>query len=87
MKRGGKRIGAGRKPIMEEEQRNVILQNAINKLYNCDNDDVGREEFIKDLLSFERGKMFIAEHLFGKPKETRDITLKEFPVIDMNEWK
>jgi hypothetical protein len=25
---------------------------------------------IIDLLSFERGKMFIAEHLLGKPKET-----------------
>ncbi len=85
--RGGKRENAGRKPIIEEQQKNFIIQQAVNGFYNAETDDDGKKSLIIDLLSFERGKMFVAEHLLGKPKETRDITLKEFPTIDMNEWK
>jgi hypothetical protein len=61
---------AGRKPKADEEKANYIFLQAINKLYDLDNDDEAKTAFAFDLLSFERGKMFVAEHLFGKPKET-----------------
>ena len=40
-----------------------------------------------ELMQSERGKMFVAEHLFGKPKEIKDISLNNVPVVDMSLWK
>lgn len=68
--RGGARKGAGRKPVVEELAKNALIQKAVNSFYSTDNDSAGKEALIKDLLGFERGMMFIAEHLLGKPKET-----------------
>jgi hypothetical protein len=67
--RGGKRKGAGRKSKIDEEKVNSIMLSALSELHNTDNDKDTKKEFAKSLLKFERGKMFIAEHVFGKPKE------------------
>jgi len=67
---GGARQGAGRKPINEELSKVALIQKAVNIYYETDLDDEGKQKLINDLLGFERGMMFIAEHLLGKPKET-----------------
>jgi hypothetical protein len=44
-------------------------------LYNSETDDEAKKMFVKDtLLSSQRGQLFIAEHIFGKPKETIETT-------------
>lgn len=68
-KRGGYRENSGRKPIQDEVKKNQLIQKAVNDFYKADNDDDGKVALIKDLLSFERGKIVVTEHLFGKPKE------------------
>jgi hypothetical protein len=42
---------------------------AMAKFFNVKSDELAKQAFAMDLLEFERGKMFIAEHIFGKPKE------------------
>jgi hypothetical protein len=42
---------------------------AIKELTSVDNDEDARKEVIKELWSFERGKMFIAQHLLGMPTQ------------------
>lgn len=72
---GGARANAGAPRKAEVEQSNVIFLTAIKEAKNVDNDLDARKEFAKELLTFERGKMFIAEHLFGKPKDVVETTL------------
>jgi len=72
--KGGKRAGAGRKSKVEEEKVNTLFIIALKELYKKDKDDVAKVEFIKTLSESQRGQIFIAEHLFGKPKERVDIT-------------
>lgn len=67
--RGGKREGAGRKTKVDEEKANVIMLKALSEIKSTDTDDDTKIAFLKDLYKSERGKMFIAEHIFGKPKE------------------
>jgi len=69
---GGLRANAGAPRKAEVEQSNLIFLNAIKEAKNVENDFDARKEFAKELLTFERGKMFIAEHLFGKPIQTID---------------
>jgi len=71
--KGGKRVGAGRKSKAEEQKVNTLFLNALKKLYKKDTDDKAKEAFIIDLSESPRGQMFIAEHLFGKPKEIAEI--------------
>lgn len=66
---GGARKGAGRKPVVDELTKNALIQKAVNVYYKTDVDEEGKEKLIHELLGFERGIMFIAEHLLGKPKE------------------
>lgn len=85
-KRGGKREGAGRKSIEEETKVNLLFTSALKKLYDTTSEDEAKETFIKDtLMSSQRGQIFIAEHLFGKPKETVDnnVRLTNFSIKDV----
>ncbi len=84
-KRGGARKGAGRKSVAEEKKVNEILLSAVSEMWNTNNDDDSRKALAKDLLTFERGKMFIAEHIFGKPKETSEVThnVNDFNIKDI----
>lgn len=66
---GGKRKGAGRPSKVDEEKVNAIFLTALKRLHNKDDDDEAKIEFVKDLYESQRGQIFIAEHLFGKPKE------------------
>lgn len=83
---GGKREGAGRKAKADEEKVNSIFLTALKSLYATDQDDEAKVKFVKDtLMASQRGQIFIAEHLFGKPKETVDqnVTLNNFQLKDV----
>ena len=70
MARGGKRKGAGRPTKVDEEKANHIFLTALKEIHKTDTDDETKIAFVKDLYDSQRGQMFIAEHIFGKPKET-----------------
>lgn len=73
--KGGARPNAGRKPKVDEEKVNTIFLNALKELYNTKNDDNAKKTFVqKVLMESQRGQIFIAEHIFGKPKETIEQT-------------
>ncbi len=67
--RGGKREGAGRKTKADEESVNELFIKALKKIYSKDEDEDAKIEFIKELAESQRGQIFIAEHIFGKPKD------------------
>lgn len=75
MARGGAREGAGRKPVAEEKRVTDLIVKALKGYHSVDTDDEAKEKFIIDLYSTTRGQIFLAEHLFGKPKETIEQTL------------
>jgi len=87
--RGGARANAGRKTVASEQRVNDIFLSALKSLKSVDTDDEAKIEFAKDLYNSQRGQIFIAEHLFGKPKETVETThninnfdIKELFTID-----
>jgi len=87
---GGKTIGAGRKSKADEEKVNNIFINALKSLYEVESDNEAKEKFVKEtLLSSQRGQIFIAEHLFGKPKETVDqnVNINSFELKDVIKFK
>jgi hypothetical protein len=67
---GGKREGAGAKRKADIEKTDLIFLKMIREVKNVETDEDAKLELAKELFSFERGCMFIAEHVFGKPKET-----------------
>ena len=82
---GGARANAGAPRKAEVEQSNAIFLTAIKEAKNVDNDLDARKEFAKELLTFERGKMFIAEHLFGKPDQNinQKLDINTFNINDV----
>ena len=85
-KRGGAREGAGRKPVADEKKVNNIFLQALKELYNKDTDDDAKIVFVKDtLLSSQRGQLFVAEHIFGKPKDIIEAThnVNDFNIKDI----
>jgi hypothetical protein len=83
---GGARPNAGRKSKADEEKVNNIFLTALKQVYDTETDDETKIAFIKDsLLDSQRGQIFIAEHLFGKPKETIDqnVNLNNFSLKDV----
>ena len=74
-KNGGARTGAGRPTKVDELKANAIFINALKVLYKQDLDDDNKVAFVVDLLDSQRGQIFVAEHIFGKPKETVETTL------------
>ena len=73
--RGGARSGSGRKSVAEEAKVSTLFVQALKVLYKQDTDDANKVNFIVDLLDSQRGQIFVAEHIFGKPKETVETTL------------
>ena len=72
---GGTKGNKGGRPSKAAEQKvNTIFINALKKLHNTESDDDAKVAFVKDLYESQRGQLFIAEHLFGKPKEKVDVT-------------
>lgn len=83
--KGGAREGAGRKSKADEEKANQIFLTMIKEVKKVDTDDEARIALAKELFSFERGCMFIAEHVFGKPKETiEQINFNLAPIFGEN---
>jgi len=89
-KYNGGNKNAGRKPKADEEKANVIMLNALKELYNTETDEDAKIKFVKDtLLSSQRGQLFVAEHIFGKPKETIETThnINDFNIKDLVKFK
>jgi len=85
-KRGGAREGAGRKSVAEEQKVNNLFVNALKDLYKTDVEEEAKIKFIKDtLMDSQRGQLFIAEHIFGKPKDVSEIThsVNNFDIKDI----
>ena len=83
---GGARKGAGRKTKADEQKVNTLFVNALKELYNEDNEESAKIKFIKStLMDSQRGQLFIAEHIFGKPKETIEAThnINDFNIKDI----
>jgi len=86
-KNGGARKGAGRPTKADEQKTNNIFLSALKRIHSTTEDEETKIVFTMELMQSERGKMFVAEHLFGKPKEIKDISLNNVPVVDMSLWK
>ena len=85
-KNNGGHKTAGRKPKVEEQKVNNIFLQALKELYNKDTDDDAKIVFVKDtLLSSQRGQLFVAEHIFGKPKDIIEAThnVNDFNIKDI----
>jgi hypothetical protein len=85
-KNNGGHKSAGRKPKVEEQKVNTLFVNALKELYNADTDDEAKIIFVKEsLLTSQRGQLFVAEHIFGKPKETIETThnINDFNIKDI----
>lgn len=90
MARGGKREGAGRKPIAEELKARDTFLKAIKEYYKKESCEDAQIQFIKDtLMESQRGQIFIAEHIFGKPEEKVNNThsFNEFSIKDIITFK
>jgi hypothetical protein len=90
MARGGKREGAGRKPIAEELKARDTFLKAIKEFYKKETCEEAQIQFIKDtLMESQRGQIFIAEHIFGKPEEKVNNThsFNEFSIKDVITFK
>jgi hypothetical protein len=77
---------AGRKPKVEEQKVNNIFIQALKELYNKDTEDETKIAFVKNtLMESQRGQLFIAEHIFGKPKEIVETThnINDFKIKDL----
>ena len=71
----GNKLGKGRPPKADEEKVNNLFVNALKELYDKETEDEAKIYFIKNtLLESQRGQLFVAEHVFGKPKETIETT-------------
>lgn len=85
-KYNGGNKNAGRKPKIEEEKVNNIFLKALGQLYNKETDEETKIEFVKTtLMDSQRGQLFIAEHIFGKPKEVIEAThnVNDFNIKDI----
>lgn len=70
----------GRPPKADEEKVNYLFCAAIKRIHKKDEDDEAKIEFIKELNKTARGQIFIAEHIFGKPKQIIDQITKIEPL-------
>lgn len=86
----GHKLGKGRPTKVDEQKANAIFVNALKEIYNTEIDDDAKKLFVKNtLMDTPRGQLFIAEHLFGKPKETVEQTLNfnDFNIKDIVKFK
>ena len=83
--KGGAIPGSGRKKVADEQKTNAIFIEAIKQVKDVNTDDEARIELAKDLLTFERGKIFVSEHIFGKPEQKveQDINIKGVSLKDI----
>ena len=58
---------------IEEDKVNTIFSTALKQLYKRDLEDEAKIEFVKDLLTTQRGQIFVAGHVFGMPKNKVEV--------------
>ena len=63
---------AGRPQKVTEELANTRILRALKDLHKKETDEDNVNEFLVDFITTERGQMFIAQHLLGKPKEVTE---------------
>jgi hypothetical protein len=82
---GGARPNSGNKTKHDFEKTNYIFLSAIKIIKDVTTDEEARIELAKDLLTFERGKIFVSEHIFGKPEQRveQDISIKGVDLKDI----
>lgn len=85
----GHKLSKGRTAKADEEKTNYYILSAIKEIKSVTTDAEARIEVIKELFAFDRGKIFIAEHLLGKPKETVDqnVNINSFQLKDIVKFK
>jgi predicted P-loop ATPase len=71
---GTKGNKGGRPSKVDELQANYIFTEAIKRITNKDEESEAKIQYIVELAEFERGRMWIADKTFGKPKEGLDVT-------------
>lgn len=82
MAKGGARPGAGRKPKAEEDKIRRFSINAMTKVF-------GSEEAMWDHVAQQAQESFphlklLFEYTYGKPKETKEVTLAgEQPIFNI----
>ena len=69
---GGKREGSGRPKKVTEELANTRILKALKGLYKQKENEENVNSFLLEFIPTERGQMFIAQHLLGKPKEVTE---------------
>jgi hypothetical protein len=82
----GNKLGKGRPAKADEEKVNNIFLKALGQLYNKETEEETKIEFVKTtLMDSQRGQLFIAEHIFGKPKEVIEAThnVNDFNIKDI----
>ena len=72
--RGGARKGGGRPTRKVEGNITAIFNQAMKGVYKKHCSTEAKIEFAKKLLTFERGQIFVAEHIFGKAVQRTDVT-------------
>lgn len=72
-KRGGYREGAGRKRLIDEKTNLTIMMKAVQQMTNTKTNEEAKIAYLNIISRHERGQMFIAEHIFGKPKDNINI--------------
>lgn len=85
-KNNGGHKTAGRKSKVEEQKVNNIFIQALKELYNKETEDETKIAFVKNtLMESQRGQLFVAEHIFGKPKEVIEAThnVNDFNIKDI----
>lgn len=82
----GNKLGKGRPRKVDEEKVNNIFIRALKELYNKETEDETKIAFVKNtLMESQRGQLFVAEHIFGKPKEVIEAThnVNDFNIKDI----
>jgi septation ring formation regulator EzrA len=72
---GGHKTNGGRHTKADELKVNELFNKALKVLYKQDTEESNKVAFVIDLLDSQRGQIFVAEHLFGKAKDTVETTL------------
>jgi len=73
--RGGKRPGSGRKKLGQNEHTTSLILNAIRQIKSNDEltDEQTKIELIKEVAGVKGGMLYLAQMVFGKPKEKLEI--------------
>ena len=78
---------AGRPSKAQEQKANTIFLTALGRIYETETDEETKISFVTELVESDRGKMFVAEHLFGKPKEVVENINKNFDAGELTPEK